>query len=156
MKKSAIVILILFVALTVSTYGQLAAGYSTDGNTLCLSTNPLHKLCGEFRVNTKSYNQADWSYNDRGITQAYLLVTLFSSANVGLYTGGGLGVNLLSEGNDKWMSVNIPIGLRMNPFSKLPNLFLTGEYDPMVIIVDNVPIIHSISLGFRYIISKKE
>jgi hypothetical protein len=156
MKKSAIVILILFVALTVSTYGQLAAGYGTDGNTLCLSTNPLHKLCGEFRVNTKSYNQADWSYNDRGITQAYLLVTLFSSANVGLYTGGGLGVNLLSEGNDKWMSVNIPIGLRMNPFSKLPNLFLTGEYDPMVIIVDNVPIIHSISLGFRYIISKKE
>ncbi len=156
MKKSAIVVLILFVALTFSAYGQLATGYGTDGNTLCLSTNPLHKLCGEFRVNTKSYNQADWSYNDRGITQAYLLVTLFSSANVSLYTGGGLGVNLLSEGNDKWMSVNIPIGLRMNPFSKLPNLFLTGEYDPMVIIVDNVPIIHSISLGFRYIISRKE
>jgi len=156
MKKSAVVILILFVAMTFSAYGQLAVGYGTDGNTLCLSTNPLHKLCGEFRVNTKSYNQADWSYNDRGITQAYLLVTIFSSANAGLYTGGGLGVNLLSEGNDKWISVNVPIGLRINPFSKLPNLFLTGEYDPMVIIVDNVPIIHSISLGFRYIISNKE
>lgn len=156
MKKSAIVLLILIVSLPFSAYGQLAIGFGTDGNTLCLSTNPLRKLFGEFRVNTKSYNQADWSYNDRGITQAYLLVTIFSSANVGLYTGGGLGVNLLSEGNDKWMSVNFPIGLRMSPFSKLPYFFLTGEYDPMLIISDNIPIIHSISLGFRYIISLKE
>lgn len=156
MKKSVIVILIFIVALNFSAYGQIAIGYGTDGNTLCVSTNPVHKLWGEFRVNTKSYNQADWSYNDRGITQAYLLVTIFSSANASLYTGAGLGVNLLSEGNDKWMSVNVPIGLRMNPFSKLPDLYLIGEYDPMVIISDNVPIIHSISLGFRYIISKKE
>jgi hypothetical protein len=142
--------------MTFSTFGQLAVGYNTDGNTLSLSTNPGRRLCGEFRINTKAYNQADWSYSDRGITQVYMLVTIFSSTNVSLYTGGGLGVNLLSEGNDKWLSVNVPIGLRMNPFSKLPDLFLIGEYNPMVIISDDVPIIHCISLGFRYILSKRE
>ena len=147
---------ILFWALTCFTYCQLAAGYNMDGNTLCLSTNPLHKLWGEFRVNTKAYNQASWSYSDRGITQAYMLITIFSSKNVSLYSGGGLGVNSLSEGNDKWLSVNIPLGLRMNPFTTLPNLFLIGEYDPMIITSDDIPIIHCISLGFRYILSKKE
>ena len=156
MKKSATFILILFLALTSSAYSQLAVGYNTDGNTLCLSTNLLHKFWGEFRVNTKAYNQANWSYNDRGITQAYLLVTLFSSKNVSLYLGGGVGVNALSEGGDKWVSVNIPLGLKMNPFASLPNLFLVGEYDPMIITPDDIPIIHSVSLGFRYILSKNE
>lgn len=117
---------------------------------------PVNNLWGEFRVNTKSYNQAGWSYNDRGITQIYLLAKIFSSTNVCLYTGGGLGVNLLSEGNDKWLSLNIPVGLRMNPFSKLPNLFLIGEYDPMIITSEGIPVIHSISLGFRYRMSKGE
>lgn len=116
----------------------------------------MNNLWGEFRVNTKSYNQAGWSYNDRGITQIYLLAKIFSSTNVCLYTGGGLGVNLLSEGNDKWLSLNIPVGLRMNPFSKLPNLFLIGEYDPMIITSEGIPVIHSISLGFRYRMSKGE
>ena len=160
MKKSIIIILILVLAQTFNAYGQLAIGYNTDGNTLCLSTNPLQKFCGEFRVNTKAYNQADrlgyWSYSDRGITQAYLLVTIFSSKNVSLYSGGGLGVNFLSEGSDKWLSVNIPLGLKMNPFSTLTYLFLIGEYDPMIITKDDIPIIHCVSIGFRYILSKKE
>jgi hypothetical protein len=156
MKKSIIVLLILVFAQTFNAYGQLAIGYNTDGNTLCLSTNPLQKFCGEFRVNTKAYNQADWSYSDRGITQAYLLVTIFSSKNVTLYSGGGLGVNFLSEGSDKWLSVNIPLGLKMNPFSALPDLFIAGEYDPMIITKDDIPIIHCVSIGFRYILSKKE
>jgi len=156
MKKSSTVIVIFFFLITFSTYGQLAIGYNTDGNTLCLSTNPLQKFCGEFRVNTKAYNQADWSYSDRGITQAYLLVTIFSSKNVSLYSGGGLGVNFLSEENDKWLSVNVPLGLKMNPFSTLPDLFIVGEYDPMIITSDDIPIIHCVSIGFRYILSKKE
>ena len=156
MKNSVIVILILLFVLSSSIYGQLAAGYNTDGNTLCISTNPLNKLSGEFRVNTKSYNQATWSYSDRGITQVYLLVSIYSSDIVSLYTGGGLGVNFLSEGSDKWLSVNIPLGLKMNPFSKLPDLFIIGEYDPMIITSADIPIIHCISLGFRYILKKKE
>ena len=141
--------------LTFSASGQLAVGYNTDGNTLSLSTNPLNKLWGELRVNTKSYNQAVWSYNDRGITQAYLLVQIFSTSNVVLYAGGGIGVNSLSEGNDKWLSINIPLGLRMNPFTKMPNLFLIGEYDPMIITSAGTPVIHSVSLGFRYRLEKE-
>ena len=156
MKKTTTLILILLFMLTFSAFGQLAIGYNTDGNTLSLSTNPLNKLWGEFRVNTKSYNQAGWSYNDRGITQIYLLAKIFSSTNVCLYTGGGLGVNLLSEGNDKWLSLNVPVGLRMNPFSKLPDLFLIGEYDPMIIPSEGIPVIHSISFGFRYRLTKGE
>ena len=60
-------------------------------------------------------------------------------------------MNLLSEGNDKWLSVNVPIGLKMNPFKTLPELFLIGEYDPMIITSEDMPIIHCMSLGFRYI-----
>jgi len=156
MRKFVSVIIILFFALTLSTFGQLAAGYNTDGNTLCLSTNPLHKLWGEFSVNTKAYNQAGWSYSDRGITQAYLMVTIFSSKNVSLYSGGGLGVNALSEGTDKWLSVNVPLGIKMNPFATLPNLFFIGVYDPMIVTKEDYPIIHTVSLGFRYILSRKE
>lgn len=156
MKKCITVILILFLAPAFLTFGQLAIGYNTDGNTLCLSTNPLQKYWGEFRVNTKAYNQASWNYNDRGITQGYIMINLFSSKNVSLYAGGGLGVNFLSEGNPKWLSVNIPLGLKMNPFAAIPDLFLTGEYDPMMITSDGIPVIHSISLGFRYILNKRE
>jgi hypothetical protein len=156
MKKSTAVTLILLLALMFTANGQLAIGYNTDGNTLCLSTNPLNRFFGEFRVNTKSYNQSTWSYSDRGITQAYMLVIIFSTNNVSLYSGAGLGVNLLSEGNDKWLSVNVPLGLKMNPFATLPDLFLVGEYDPMIITSDDIPIIHCISLGFRYILNKKE
>jgi hypothetical protein len=61
-----------------------------------------------------------------------------------------LGANLLSEENDKWLSINIPVGIRINPFNKLPDLFIFGEYDPMIITSDDIPIIHSVSLGFRY------
>jgi hypothetical protein len=156
MKKNAVLLFVLLLALTYSATGQVAIGYNTDGNTLSLSTNPMHKLIGEFRVNTKAYSQADWSYNDRGITQVYLHIKIFSSTNVSLYSGGGLGVNLLSEGDDKWLSVNIPVGLRMNPFSKFPDLFILGEYDPMIIISEGTPVIHCISLGFRYRLGKAE
>jgi hypothetical protein len=155
MKKSAICIAILLFIFTASSYCQLSVGYSTDGNTLGITTNPLNKLWGEFRVNTKGYNQADWSYNDRGITQAYCMFRIFNSKFVSLYIGGGVGSNLISE-NDKWISGNIPLGIKMNPFVSIPNFYFTGEYNPMIILADGAPIIHSVSIGFRYVLSKKE
>ncbi|MEI8226343.1 MAG: hypothetical protein WCG82_10495, partial [Bacteroidota bacterium] len=135
MKKIITVSAIILFTITVSSYGQLAVGYNTDGNTLCLSTNPLHKFWSEFRVNTNSYNQASWSYNDRGITQVYMMVKIFTANNVNLYSGGGLGMNLLSNDEEKWVSVNVPVGLRINPFTALPDLYLVGEYNPMIIAV---------------------
>lgn len=156
MKKFLSVTIFLLFALPFASNGQFGIGYNTDGNTICLSTNPLNKLYGEFRVNTKSYNQSSWSYNDIGITQAYLLVTIISSDKVSLYSGGGLGMNLLSEGADKWLSVNVPVGIKLNPFSTLPGLFLIGEYDPMVVTSEGIPVIHCMSLGFRYVFHKKD
>lgn len=156
MNKTKALIFTLLSVLTISAAGQLAVGYNTDGNTLSLSTDPLHKLWGELRVNTTSYNQADWSYNDRGITQAYLLIKFFSTAEASLYAGGGVGSNLLSDESEKWLSVNVPLGIRMNPFSKFPNLFLIGEYDPMIIISEGIPIIHCISLGIRFRLVRAE
>jgi hypothetical protein len=155
MKKTSLLILLLILLVTFSANCQLAVGYNTDGNTISLSTNPLHKLWGEIRVNTKGYNQAGWSYSERGITQAYIVYTLFSAKSAGLYTGGGLGMNLLSEGSDKWLSINIPVGLKMNPFSKIPDLVIFGEYNPMIIAVEDIPVIHSVSLGFRFVLSRK-
>ena len=156
MRKTFALSLILFSLAIISTSAQLAVGYNTDGNTLSLSTNPQQKLWGEFRVNTKAYNQAGWSYSDRGITQAYLLGRIYSSKNVSLYSGGGFGVNALSEDKDKWVSVNIPVGIKINPFASLPDLYILGEYDPMFIIADGMPVINCISLGFRYILNKGE
>jgi hypothetical protein len=156
MKKYSTVFLILLFAVTFSTNGQLAIGYNTDGNTLSISTNPLNKFWGEARGNTRAYNQAGWSYSDRGITQAYFLITIFSSKNISLYSGGGLGANFLSDVKDKWASINIPVGIKMNPFESLPYLYITGEYDPMIVTSDNLPVIHCMSLGFRFILSKKE
>jgi hypothetical protein len=156
MKKTAIFVFILFIAIGFSVNSQIAVGYLTDGNTLSLSSNPSHILWGEFRVNTKSYNQSDWSYSDRGITQVYMLSNIFSSGKASLYAGLGFGANLLSKGNDIWISVNIPVGLKMNPFASLPDLYLFGEYTPMIITNEGPPVIHCMSVGFRYILSKKE
>jgi len=155
MKKYILVILFHFSATVFVAVGQVAIGYQTDGNTLSISTNPLSKFWGEFRVNTKSYSQAEWSYSDKGITQLYGLTRIFTSKIVSLNSGLGVGVNLLSEGSDKWVSVNIPLGLRMNPFPSLPNLYITGEYTPMIIIAEDMPVIHSVSLGFRYLLLKE-
>lgn len=156
MKKALIIVFLLLFAISSSTIGQMAVGYGTDGNTLSLSSNPSQKFWFEIRVNTKSYNQSDWSYNDKGITQIYVLSNIFTSGKVSLYAGLGFGMNLISKGNDKWVSVNIPVGLKMNPFVSLPDLFLFGEYNPMIIAKDGPPVIHCMSVGFRYILSKKE
>ena len=153
MKKIILLSLVVLTATGIS-FAQVAVGYNTDGNTLILSTNPENRVWGEFRVNTKAYNQAPWSYSDRGITQGYFLAELFSAGNIALYAGGGLGVNLLSKDDDKWVSVNIPAGLKMNPFGKLPGLYLFGEYDPMIVVAEGVPVIHCISAGFRFILRK--
>ena len=155
MKKITFLVFILL-TLTCSLYSQLAVGYQTDGNTLSVSTNPLNKLWGELRVNTKEYNQAGWSYSDKGITQAYLMLTLFSSKNITLFAGGGVGINTLSKGSDLWVSANVPVGVRMNPFVSLPDFYLVGEYNPMIIIKKDIPTIHCMALGFRYIIGRKE
>lgn len=155
MKNAAFVLLFIF-SITQFSYGQLAVGYNTDGNTLSLSLKPFNKLWGEVRVNTTSYNQASWSYSDRGITQAYLMVRILPMANANLYAGAGTGVNLLSDENEKWLSINVPVGISISPFSRFPDLFLTVEYDPMIIPSEGLPVIHCVSLGFRYRLTRGE
>jgi len=152
MKALYSAILILAVAVLPVT-GQLAAGYSTDGNTLSLSYKPFNKFWGEVRVNTSKYNQSSWLYSDRGITQAYFMARLLSMTNACLYAGAGPGINLLSD-EEKWMSVNIPAGIAVNPFSKLSNLYITGEYNPMIVLSEGVPVIHSVSLGLKFLLVK--
>ena len=150
MKRLLLATLHLMFIIAVPLKAQISAGYNTDGNTLSISAEICSRLTGEFRVNTKYYNQASWSYNDRGITQLYVITGVFSATDATIYAGAGLGMNLLSEESDKWISINIPVGIRINPFSKLPNLYLTGEYNPMIIAAEGVPMIHSISAGLRY------
>lgn len=152
--KSLFIILIL-AATVLPVSGQLAAGYSTDGNTLSLSYKPFNKFWGEVRVNTSQYNQASWTYSDRGVTQAYFMAKLFNMTNACLYAGAGAGVNLLSD-EEKWMSVNIPAGIAVNPFSKLSNLYITGEYNPMIVLAEEIPVIHSVSLGLKFLLVKAQ
>jgi len=153
MKKIFILLALLLTSGFFSMNGQLAVGYNTDGNTFSLSTNPDNKVWGEFRVNTKSYSEATWSYSDRGITQVYALTGIFNARDVILYAGGGVGANLLSN-DEKWLSINIPAGIKVAPFTKFPGILLTGEYNPMFIVEENVPIIHSVSVGIKIILTK--
>jgi len=146
--------LVILAASCIASYGQLAIGFNTDGNTLCLSTNPENRLWGEFRVNTKAYNQAPWSYSDRGITQVYVLTALFEARDATLYAGGGLGINLLTETTERWLGINAAAGVRINPFEKLPGLYLIGEYVPVFVVMEDVPIIHTLSAGFRFVLRK--
>ena len=131
MKRKLISGFIILFFLTISANAQLALGYNTDGNTLCLSYSPINRVWGEFRINTRDYSQSGWSHSDRGITQVYCLASLFTANGIVFYAGGGAGVNLLSTDNEKWASINVPVGLKLNPFSKFPGLYLFGEYDPM-------------------------
>lgn len=154
--KNAAFFLLFICIITPFSYSQLAVGYNTDGNTLSLSLNPLNKLWGEIRVNTTSYNQASWSYSDRGITQAYLMLRILPMTNANLYAGAGTGGNLLSDESPKWLSINIPVGLSISPFSRFPCLFLTAEYNPMIVPKEGLPVIHTVSLGFRYRLTRAE
>lgn len=155
MKKYAY-LLFLLCLISIPAYCQIEVGYNTDGNTLALSTNSSKKIWGEIRVNTKAYNQASWTYSDRGITQTYFMVNIFNKSNSSLYGGIGAGMNLLSGESDKWFSINIPMGIKIYPFKNLPDLAIIGEYNPMLIIQEEVPAIHSVCLGLRYRITKEE
>lgn len=155
MKNVAFILLFLF-SITQFSYSQLAVGYNTDGNTLSLSLKPFNKMWGEVRVNTTSYNQASWTYSDRGITQAYLMLRILPMSNANLFAGAGLGVNLLSDESPKWMSINIPVGLSLSPFTRFPDLFLTAEYNPMIVPEEGLPVIHTVSLGFRCRLTRGE
>ena len=153
MKRKLISGFIILFFLTISANAQLALGYNTDGNTLCLSYSPINRVWGEFRINTRDYSQSGWSHSDRGITQVYCLASLFTANGIVFYAGGGAGVNLLSTDNEKWASINVPVGLKLNPFSKFPGLYLFGEYYPMFVVEEDIPIIHSISAGFRILLT---
>jgi len=156
MKKRTVLLILVFVIETMKTFGQIGVGYGNDGHTILMSINSPKKIWGELRVNTRAYNQASWSFSDRGIAQAYVLVNLFTAQSITLYGGAGIGCNIISNDNDKWASVNLPIGLKANPFAKISNFYIFGEYDPMIIPKDDVPVIHCVSFGFRFVLKKAE
>jgi len=55
------------------------------------------------------------------------------------------------------VNISIPVGLQVNPFTQLPKLYLTAEYNPMIdILNDGLEITNTLSVGFRYVFSKKE
>lgn len=155
MKKLLLLTSLLFPGITLLLNSQIAVGYNTDGGTLTLSNDPAKKICWELRANTKYYSQATWSYSDRGITQAYIIFRIFNTEKAGLYAGAGTGVNLLSKEETKWISINVPVGIKIVPFEKFPDLFIIGEYNPMIVLDDELPLINSVSLGIRYRLVKK-
>ncbi len=154
MKKICFTLLLIICVYTAAT-AQIGVGYASGGHTLLLSVNSGKKVWAELRTNTKAYNEASWSFSDRGITQAYLLINIFRYQGADLYGGIGAGANLLSKDNDKWASANIPLGIKINPLAKLPNLYFFGEYNPMLILKDEVPVIHSVSAGIRFVLIKE-
>jgi hypothetical protein len=152
MKRIICICLIVF---SFTAKAQFAVNYYYDGNTIGLSTNPEKGHWFEFRVNTVSYIFSGWHYADRGITQAYYCFKLVSEQKASLYAGIGAGVPFLSNGIG-WASINIPVGLQMNPFNQLPRLYLTAEYNPMFGINNDFEIVNTLSVGFRYVFGNRK
>ncbi|NQU87796.1 MAG: hypothetical protein HQ541_18770 [Mariniphaga sp.] len=152
MKK--IVLLFCLAAFSFSIKAQFSINYYYDGNTMGISTSPAQNHWWELRINTTSYMHSAWSYADRGITQAYYCFKLVSEEKASLYSGLGIGVPLLSN-EIGWASINVPLGIQINPFNQLPNLYLTGEYNGMVGVTDDFDLVNTLSVGFKYLFSKK-
>ena len=134
---------------------QISVNYYYDGNTVGISADPVNKHWWELRMNTYSYRQTNWSYSERGIIQAYYCRKIFSEQKVDLYAGIGPGAPIFKEDFD-WFSINIPIGLQINPFDKLPAFYIVGEYNPMIVIEDGLDLINAVSIGFKYAIRWKK
>jgi hypothetical protein len=153
MKKS--ILFIFLIALSFAGKAQFAVNYYYDGNTIGLSTNPEKGHWFEFRINTVPYIFSDWTHSQRGIPQAYFCFKLISDGKASLYSGIGIGVPISPDG-EGIVNVNIPVGLQVNPFSQLPKLYLTAEYNPMVDVLNDMVITNTLSVGFRYVFSKNK
>ena len=154
MKKSILFIFLL--SLSFAGKAQFAVNYYYDGNTIGISTNPEKGHWFELRVNTVPYIFSDWTHSQRGIPQAYFCYKLISDGKASLYSGVGVGIPILSD-DINTVNVSIPLGLQVNPFTQLPKLYLTAEYNPMIdILSDELEITNTLSVGFRYVFSKKE
>lgn len=151
MKKLFIVLFLIGVLFSAA--AQVSVNYYYDGNTLGISSSPDKKSWVEFRVNTTSYNHAPWSYADRGITQAYFCFKLAEENKAALYSGIGGGIPLLSN-EIGWASINVPLGIQIQPSDRFPGLYITGEYNGMAVISDGVDIINTLSFGFKFRIQK--
>lgn len=154
MKK--LILFIFLIALSFAGKAQFAVNYYYDGNTIGISTNPEKGHWFEFRINTVPYKFSDWYHSQRGIPQAYFCYKLISDGKVSLYSGVGVGIPI-PPGETGIVNVSIPVGLQVNPFAQLPKLYLTAEYNPMIdILTDDFEITNTLSVGFRYVFSKKE
>ncbi|MDB4584566.1 hypothetical protein N9164_15550 [Draconibacterium sp.] len=129
---------------------QISVNYYYDGNTLGISTSTAQKHWWEFRINTTSYIHSQWSYSDRGITQAYYCFKLIKEEKADLYTGLGVGIPLLSS-EVGWASINIPLGIQINPFNSMPNFYFAGEYNGMMVVTEDFELVNTLSVGFRYL-----
>jgi len=150
------ILFIFLIALSFAGKAQFAVNYYYDGNTIGISTNPEKGHWFEFRVNTVPYKFSDWNHSQRGIPQAYFCYKLISDGKASLYSGVGAGIPILSD-DINTVNISIPVGLQVNPFVQLPKLYLTAEYNPMIdILNDGLEITNTLSVGFRYVFSKKE
>ena len=67
-----------------------------------------------------------------------------------LYTGLGVGLPLLSS-EVSWGSINVPVGIQINPFNTLPNLYFIGEYNAMAVVTEDFELVNTLSVGFKYL-----
>lgn len=151
MKRTAFLILSLLAIYSTCTNAQIAAGYYHDGNMISLSTNPAASKMYEIRVSTTSFKQAGWNYNQNGVVQGYFFIDLLQNEPFRLYGGLGIGAPLLADLNweDQWVSLNIPLGIRCNPFTRFPDLYILGEYLPMITLTEGKDVINTVSFGFK-------
>lgn len=151
MKRTVFLILSLLAIYSTCINAQIAAGYYYDGNMISLSTNPDASKMYEIRVSTTSFRQASWGYSQNGVVQGYFLFEVLQNEPFRLYGGIGIGAPILSNLNweDQWVSLNIPLGIRCNPFTRFPDFYILGEYLPMITLTEGKDVINAVSFGFK-------
>ncbi len=147
-------LLVLIIALLPQAgFAQAGLAFFSSGREVAVTTNFEKKIWGEFRLNTKSYNNLLDDLKPPtpiGIPQIAGHWNMLSNRQVTMSLGLLIGLSPSSE----FGVIALPLGIRTAPFPKAPNFYLLGEFSPKYYEEDNIT--PYVSWGMKYLFLKEE
>lgn len=134
-------------------FAQAGLAFFSSGREVAVSTNFEKKIWGEFRLNTKSYNNLLEDLvppTPIGIPQVAGHWNMLSNRQVAMSLGALIGFSPSNE----FGIIALPLGIRTAPFAKAPNFYLLGEFSPRYYGDDNIT--PYVSWGMRYLFLEEE
>lgn len=116
---------------TLATFVAKAQGglaFFSSGREVAVSTNFEKKVWGEFRLNTKSYNNILEDLEPPtpiGIPQIAGHFNIYTNSQMAM----SLGISVGYHPSREFGMIALPLGVRCAPFAKAPNFYLAGEFN---------------------------